>query len=117
MKNAEVKGLFFDIHFAKGSIVAILYGVFFYIGQRISGAHLNPCVSFGLSFTSVLKTSEAIIYAITQITAGLIGALFYLVFIVNLEDENEPEYLEPMNRRLNSFPGRGIGCLFSVVRI
>jgi glycerol uptake facilitator-like aquaporin len=56
--NAEVKGLFFDMHFAKGSIAAILYGVFFYIGRRISGAHLNPAVSFGMTYTNQLKIGE-----------------------------------------------------------
>ena len=56
--NAEVKGLFFDMHFAKGSIAAILYGVFYYIGRRISGANLNPVVSFGMVYTNQLKIGE-----------------------------------------------------------
>ena len=56
--NAEVKGLFFDMHFAKGSVAAILYGVFYYIGQRISGAYLNPAISFGMTYTNQLNIGE-----------------------------------------------------------
>ncbi len=49
---------------------------------KISGAHLNPAVSFGLWTQRLLPTGQAVAYIVAQLLAGL-GALSLYQYLVN----------------------------------
>lgn len=57
------------------SIVAAAYGI-----GAISGAHLNPAVSFGMAAAGRMSVAEAVQYAIAQIIGAILGAgTLYLI--------------------------------------
>jgi len=57
------------------SIVAAAYGI-----GAISGAHLNPAVSFGMVAAGRMSVGEAVQYAIAQIIGAILGAgILYLI--------------------------------------
>jgi aquaporin Z len=65
--------------------IAIAYGltlaVFVYAYGHISGAHLNPAVTFGMALNGSVKWLQAIFYWIAQF-AGAILAVFFLKTLV-----------------------------------
>jgi MIP family channel proteins len=65
--------------------IAIAYGltlaVFVYVYGHISGAHLNPAVTFGLALNGSVKWMQAVFYWLAQF-AGAILAVFFLKTIV-----------------------------------
>jgi len=65
--------------------IAIAYGltlaVFVYAYGNISGAHLNPAVTFGLALNGTVKWMQAIFYWLAQF-AGAILAVFFLKTLV-----------------------------------
>lgn len=65
--------------------VAIAYGltlaVFVYAYGHISGAHLNPAVTFGLALNGTVKWMQAVFYWVAQFT-GAILAVFFLKTLV-----------------------------------
>ena len=65
--------------------IAIAYGltlaVFVYIYGHISGAHLNPAVTFGLALNGSVKWLQAVFYWLAQF-AGAILAVFFLKTVV-----------------------------------
>ena len=71
----------------KGDLVgiAIAYGltmaVFVYAYGHISGAHLNPAVTFGLALNGTVKWMQAFFYWLAQF-AGAILAVFFLKTLV-----------------------------------
>ena len=72
---------------ANGDLVgiALAYGltlaVFVYAYGHISGAHLNPAVTFGLALNGTVKWMQAVFYWIAQF-AGAILAVFFLKTLV-----------------------------------
>lgn len=57
------------------AIVAAAYGV-----GAISGAHLNPAVSFGMVAAGRMSAGEAVQYAIAQVIGAILGAgVLYLI--------------------------------------
>ena len=71
----------------KGDVVgiAIAYGltlaVFVYAYGHISGAHLNPAVTFGLALNGTVKWMQAFFYWLAQF-AGAVLAVFFLKTLV-----------------------------------
>ena len=71
----------------KGDLVgiAIAYGltmaVFVYAYGHISGAHLNPAVTFGLALNGTVKWMQAVFYWVAQF-AGATLAVFFLKTLV-----------------------------------
>ena len=71
----------------KGDVVgiAIAYGltlaVFVYAYGHISGAHLNPAVTFGLALNGTVKWMQAVFYWVAQFV-GAILAVFFLKTLV-----------------------------------
>jgi MIP family channel proteins len=65
--------------------IAIAYGltlaVFVYAYGNISGAHVNPAVTFGLALNGTVKWTQAIFYWLAQF-AGAILAVFFLKTLV-----------------------------------
>jgi MIP family channel proteins len=90
---AEFIGTFALVFIGMGAIVtsadlvgiAIAYGltlaVFVYAYGHISGAHLNPAVTFGLALNGTVKWMQAVFYWIAQF-AGAILAVFFLKTVV-----------------------------------
>jgi aquaporin Z len=63
------------VSFAFGlSVVAMAYGL-----GAISGAHLNPAVSFGAMLAGRMNTSEMIQYWIAQVAGGLLAAIVLMI--------------------------------------
>ena len=54
------------------TIVAMAYSV-----GRVSGCHINPAVSLGCLLTKRMSVKEFVVYVISQIIGGLLGALLY----------------------------------------
>lgn len=71
--------------------VALAHGltlaVFCYAFGHISGAHVNPAVTFGLALNGTVKWSEAVVYWVAQFAGALIAA-FFLRMIVGLVNAN-----------------------------
>jgi aquaporin Z len=86
----------------KGDLVgtAIAYGltlaVFVYAYGHISGAHLNPAVTFGLALNGTVKWMQAIFYWLAQF-AGAILAIFFLKTL-----------LEPLGANISQIVTSGI---------
>jgi aquaporin Z len=72
---------------ANGDLVGVALGygltlaVFVYAYGHISGAHVNPAVTFGLALNGTVKWMQAIFYWIAQF-AGAILAVFFLKTLV-----------------------------------
>lgn len=66
----------------KGDLVgtALAYGltlaVFIYAYGNISGAHLNPAVTFGMALNGTVKWMQAIFYWIAQFAGAILGVFF-----------------------------------------
>jgi aquaporin Z len=60
--------------------LAIVYGltlaVFVLAFGRISGAHLNPAVTFGLALNGTIKWLEAVVYWVAQFAGAILGMFF-----------------------------------------
>lgn len=67
--------------FAHGLIVA---GIAYAYGP-ISGAHINPAVSFGLALSGAMKWADAAAYWVAQALGGIAGAAL-LVFVLGGSD-------------------------------
>ena len=69
--------------------IALAYGltlmVFVYAYGNISGAHLNPAVTFGFALSGAVKWMQAVFYWLAQF-AGAILAVFFLKTIVESLD-------------------------------
>jgi aquaporin Z len=65
--------------------IALAYGltlaVFIYAYGHISGAHLNPAVTFGLALNGTVKWMQAVFYWLAQF-AGAILAVFFLKTLI-----------------------------------
>jgi aquaporin Z len=63
--------------------VALAHGftlaVFYYAYGHISGAHVNPAVTFGLALNGTLKWGQAVFYWLAQFAGGILAA-----FVLNL---------------------------------
>jgi aquaporin Z len=59
-----------EIAFAHGLTLA----VFAYVFGHISGAHINPAVTFGLALNGTVRWSEAIVYWIAQFAGAVLAA-------------------------------------------
>lgn len=71
--------------------VALAHGltlaVFAYAFGHISGAHVNPAVTFGLALNGTVKWSDAVVYWVAQFAGALLAA-FFLRTIVGLVNAN-----------------------------
>ena len=59
------------------SIIAAAYTI-----GPISGAHLNPAVSFGLFFDGRITLSEAISYTVAQVIGAFLASICHLVLVL-----------------------------------
>ena len=59
------------------SIVAAAYTI-----GKISGAHLNPAVSFAMFFDGRMTLSEAIAYSISQIVGAFAASLCHVILVL-----------------------------------
>jgi MIP family channel proteins len=68
--------------------VALAYGltlaVFVYAYGHISGAHLNPAVTFGMALNGTVKWGQAVFYWIAQFAGAILAALFLKVLVESL---------------------------------
>jgi len=54
---------------------------FWYLFNRVSGAHFNPAVTFGLALNGTVSWADAVFYWIAQFLGGILAALgLYFVF-------------------------------------
>ncbi|MCK6539412.1 MAG: aquaporin [Anaerolineales bacterium] len=60
----------FGVAVAHGAVLA----VFYYAFGHISGAHVNPAVTFGLALNGTVKWGEAVFYWIAQFAGGIVAA-------------------------------------------
>lgn len=56
--------------------------VFYYSYGHISGAHINPAVTFGLALNGTVKWAQAVTYWVAQF-AGAVAAAAFLYYAVN----------------------------------
>ncbi len=61
-------------------VAAMTVGIFVYTVGSISGAHLNPSVTFGLWSIKKIKAAEAISYIVVQALAGFVALLVTWAF-------------------------------------
>ena len=91
---AELVGTFTLVFIGAGTMavgtgglvgVALAFGLVaatvFYLFGDISGAHLNPAITFGVAINRVITWVEAVFYWIAQLLGGILaaGALFYIL--------------------------------------
>ncbi|RNA34842.1 aquaporin-9-like isoform X1 [Brachionus plicatilis] len=76
---------------------------------KISGAHLNPAVSFGMYLISKLKFIQLLVYILAQFLGAFMGALF--VFILYYEALGNYEVERSLNTAqiFTTFPAENIG--------
>jgi glycerol uptake facilitator-like aquaporin len=68
--------------------LAIVYGltmaVFVYTYGRISGAHLNPAVTFGLALNGTVKWLQAVFYWLAQFAGAILAVFFFKTVLESL---------------------------------
>lgn len=76
----------------------------------ISGAHLNPAVSFGLFFDGRLSLPEAIGYSVSQIVGAFVATLCHVVLVLcgmlatfDIEGDKEVASISEVSFGANSF--------------
>jgi aquaporin Z len=84
---AELLGTFFFISviLLEGTALAIgitLIAVIFLIG-RVSGAHVNPAISFVMWMKKDISSSKLLAYIVAQLIGGYLALLWYRNTIVN----------------------------------
>jgi MIP family channel proteins len=77
------------IAFAHG--IALMVGV--YMTAGISGAHINPAITFGLAVAGVIEWGKAIVYWIFQLAGAVIGGVSVLAVYGRLVPKDEAPYL------------------------
>jgi MIP family channel proteins len=69
--------------------VALAYGltlaVFVYAYGHISGAHVNPAVTFGLALNGTIKWGQAIFYWIAQFAGAILAAFLLKTLVVAVD--------------------------------
>lgn len=75
-------GLTFAVHVAWG--LAVVMGIL--VGGKVSGAHMNPCVTVVMVIMGKLKALKLLFYVIGQATGAFLASL--LVYIVYLDALN-----------------------------
>ena len=78
------------------SIVAAAYTI-----GKISGAHLNPAVSFAMFFDGRMSLSDAIAYSVSQIVGSVCASLCHLIIVACSE----------MSVKATSFGANSFGAL------
>lgn len=71
-------------NFIRGCVDFLVYASLYSIGAGLSGSHLNPAVSFGFAVLGKLEVVEAIGYCLVQLVAGILGALCFYFFSVDV---------------------------------
>lgn len=84
---AELLGTFFFISviLLEGTALAIgitLIAVIFLIG-RVSGAHVNPAISFVMWMKKDISSSKLLAYVVAQLIGGVLALLWYRNTILN----------------------------------
>lgn len=52
----------------------LCYMAMYYCFARVSGAHLNPAVSFGMLISGYMNIKETVLYMVSQFVGGIAGA-------------------------------------------
>ncbi len=63
------------------TVIAMAYGI-----GHVSGAHLNPAVSFGVWVNGRMKLTEMLLYWVSQIVGAIIAAAILYVVWINTTD-------------------------------
>ena len=106
-----------DVPFGR---VALIFGnaitILIFIFAGISGANINPAVSFALALTQTISPARAICYAVAQCIGAVAGAGFVRIMTPTLFDQvREPLSLATSSRSPRTPPLRpphpgGRGC-------
>ena len=68
--------------------LALVYGlivmVFVYAYGHISGAHINPAVTFGLALNGTIKWMQAVVYWVAQFAGAILGMFFLKTLLESL---------------------------------
>ncbi|MBI5953720.1 MAG: aquaporin [Chloroflexi bacterium] len=68
--------------------LALVYGltvaVFVYAYGHISGAHINPAVTFGLALNGTIKWAQAVVYWVAQFAGAILGVFFLKTILESL---------------------------------
>jgi glycerol uptake facilitator-like aquaporin len=75
-------GLTFAVQIAWG--IAVMMGIL--VGGKVSGAHMNPCVTVAMVILGKLRALKLVFYVIGQAIGAFLGSL--LVYIVYLDALN-----------------------------
>lgn len=71
--------------------VSLIFGnaitILIFIFAGISGANINPAVSFALALTQTISPARAICYAVAQCIGAVAGAGFVRIMTPNLFDQ------------------------------
>lgn len=68
---AQVKDVgFVGVALAHGLVIALMV----YVYGSLSGAHINPAVTFGLALNKVIEWADAIVYWVAQFLASVVAA-------------------------------------------
>ena len=71
--------------------VALIFGnaitILIFIFAGISGANINPAVSFALALTQTISPARAVCYAVAQCIGAVAGAGFVRIMTPNLFDQ------------------------------
>ena len=90
---AEFLGTFGLVFFGCGTAIfggntlaiAVAFGLSIIVAAytigKISGAHLNPAVSFAMAFDGRMSFGDAIMYSVAQIAGGAFASLCHLVIV------------------------------------
>lgn len=69
--------------------IALAYGftlaVFSYVYGHISGAHVNPAVTFGLALNGTVKWGQAVYYWVAQFTGAILAAFLLQNLVVAVD--------------------------------
>ncbi|MBR1724476.1 MAG: aquaporin [Ruminococcus sp.] len=122
---AEVFGTFVLVFFGCGTAMvtgasvvptALAFGLSILVAAYtigpISGAHLNPAVSFGMFFDGRMSISEAIGYTVSQIIGAFVASLCHVVLVLcgAIQVYDDGEYVNATIGEV-SFGANGFGSL------